>query len=163
VLEAFNTFKEMNNEVVRFQTMVQLLKSERDNIAVMVAAMAFINVVVHCVPDMNFQVALQHEFTMLGIIPVLELLEKQDAPELHEQIEAYQDNFLNVAELSKDSELHQQDLEVIEELEDDIKELQVGKQHPTAKAPCGSNLLRRCYWCRCCGYRRCRRCCCSHS
>eukprot|EP00039_Didymoeca_costata_P006962 m.94940 g.94940 ORF g.94940 m.94940 type:complete len:1079 (+) comp13470_c0_seq1:169-3405(+) len=124
VLEAFNHFKLMNQEKVRFQTLVHLLRSERGNVAAMVAAMAFINVVVHCVPDMNFQVALQHEFTQLGIIPILEDLEKLGSEELHEQIEAYQDNFLNVAELSKEAELHQQDLEVIEELEDDIKDLQ---------------------------------------
>jgi len=51
-------------------TLMGLLRSERGHVAVMVAAMAFINVVVHCVPDMNFQVALQHEFTQLGT-PVL--------------------------------------------------------------------------------------------
>lgn len=124
VLEAFNHFKMVNQEKVRFQTLVHLLRSERGNVAAMVAAMAFINVVVHCVPDMNFQVALQHEFTQLGIIPILEELEKLGSEELREQIEAYQDNFLNVAELSREAELHQQDLEVIEELEDDIRDLQ---------------------------------------
>ena len=124
VLEAFDYFKMMTDEKRRFQTLIHLLMSERGNIAVMVSAMAFINVVVHCVPDMNFQVALQHEFTQLSIIPILEELEKAGTEELHEQIEAYQDNFLNVAELSKDSELHHQDLEVIDELEEEISGLQ---------------------------------------
>lgn len=124
VLEAFDNFKMVNNEAVRFQSLIHILRSERHRTGVMVAAMAFINVVVHCVPDMNFQVALQHEFTQLGIIPILEEMEVEAADELREQIEAYQDNFLNVAELSKEAELHEQDLEVIEELEDDLKDLQ---------------------------------------
>ena len=125
VLESFDHFKKANAEKVRFQSLMHILRSERNRVGVMVAAMAFINVVVHCVPDMNFQVALQHEFTQLGIIPILEEMERDAAEELREQIEAYQDNFLNVAELSKEAELHEQDIEVIEELEDDIKDLQL--------------------------------------
>jgi hypothetical protein len=58
------------------------------------------------------QVALQHEFTRLGIIAILEGMESDAAEELREQIEAYQDNFLNVAELAHEAELHEQDLEV---------------------------------------------------
>jgi hypothetical protein len=124
VLQAFDYFEMMTEEKRRFQTLIHLLRSERGNIPVMVSAMAFINVVVHCVPDMNFQVALQHEFTQLSIIPILEELEKHGTDELHEQIEAYQDNFLNVAELSKDAELHQQDVEEINELEEDLEAME---------------------------------------
>lgn len=72
-----------------------------------------------------------------GIIPILEDMEKQGSEDLREQIEAYQDNFLNVAELSKEAELHQQDLEVIEELEDDIKDLQSKVRCPFGGAVTG--------------------------
>lgn len=89
VLEAFDNFKEQMKETARFQTLMHLLRTERKRVGVMVAAMAFINVVVHCVPDMNYQVALQHEFTRLGIISTLELMEQDAADELREQIEAY--------------------------------------------------------------------------
>ena len=99
VLASFDNFKRMAGESVRFQTLMHVLRSERSNVGVMSAAMAFINVVVHCVADMNFQVALQHEFTMLGIMPLIDELAKLGIPQLDEQITAYQENFLNVAEL----------------------------------------------------------------
>jgi hypothetical protein len=99
VLAAFDHFKMSAGESVRFQTLMHVLRSERQNVSVMVAAMAFINVVVHCVADMNFQVSLQHEFTLLGIMPLIEDLAKLNFHELDEQIAAYKENFLNVAEL----------------------------------------------------------------
>lgn len=63
----------MTNESVRFQTLAHILRSERQSVGVTIAAMAFINVLVHCVPDMNFQVYLQFEFTKLGINATLEV------------------------------------------------------------------------------------------
>lgn len=56
VLEAFDNFQRQMSEATRFQTLMHLLRTERRRVGVMVAAMAFINVVVHCVPDMNYQV-----------------------------------------------------------------------------------------------------------
>ena len=70
ILEAFDHYKEACrtrhvkpsltvaqtfNAKSRFQNLMHILRSERANIHVIVACMAFINVVVHCVPDMNFQ------------------------------------------------------------------------------------------------------------
>jgi hypothetical protein len=120
ILDAFENFKEVHKERVRFQTLMHLLRSERHNVSVMVACMAFINVVVHCVSDMNYQVSLQHEFTQLGLMKLIEELLKQGVPDLSEQVEAYQDNFLNVAELAREAELHEQDLELIEELQSEL-------------------------------------------
>eukprot|EP00048_Salpingoeca_helianthica_P005724 m.90967 g.90967 ORF g.90967 m.90967 type:complete len:545 (+) comp13717_c0_seq3:162-1796(+) len=119
VLEAFDAFARNKNEKVRFQTLMHLLRSERHNVAVVVACMAFINVVVHCVNDMNYQVALQHEFTQLGLMKLIEDMFHIDAPELREQLEAYQDNFVNVSDLARDAELHEQDQEIIEELQEE--------------------------------------------
>ena len=65
-----------------------MLRSERHNVGVTVACMAFINVVVHCVPDMNYQVALQEEFTQLGLMPLIEELAKNSPPDLAEQVRA---------------------------------------------------------------------------
>ncbi len=45
------------------------------------------------------QVALQHEFTMLRLGPILEELETHSAEEVRKQIEAFNDNAVNVAEL----------------------------------------------------------------
>lgn len=98
---------------------------------VTVACMAFINVVVHCVPDMNYQVALQEEFTQLGLMPLIEELAKGASPALAEQIDAYQDNFLNVAELAREAEARVLDLRRIDELE---REAEAARERARADA-----------------------------
>lgn len=43
---------------------------------------------------------------------------------MNEQIEAYKDNFINVADLAREAELRQQDLEALERMKDEFEELQ---------------------------------------
>ncbi len=52
----------------------------------MVACMQFINIVVHSVDDMNFRVALQWEFSQLGLEKYLEKLRNNESEELSVQI-----------------------------------------------------------------------------
>lgn len=52
----------------------------------MVACMQFINIVVHSVDDMNFRVALQWEFSQLGLEQYLEKLKNNESEELSVQI-----------------------------------------------------------------------------
>jgi hypothetical protein len=47
---------QVTNERARFQTLIGIVRNEQHHVALIVAAMTFINVVVHCVSDMNFQV-----------------------------------------------------------------------------------------------------------
>ena len=108
----------------RARWLAKIKRINADGVADLANLAAELEKVVHSVQDMNFQVALQHEFTALGIIPIIEELESTDADDLKEQIEAYQDNFLNVSELAKDAEAHVRDEGVIKKLWADVKALQ---------------------------------------
>ena len=73
ILSAFDTFKREMNETHRFQTlMLYFVNPESFQIEFMVACMQFINIIVHSVEDMNFRVALQYEFSSLGLDDCLE-------------------------------------------------------------------------------------------
>ena len=52
----------------------------------MVGCMQFINIVVHSVEDMNFRVALQWEFSYLGLEDCLDKLRMHESEELAVQI-----------------------------------------------------------------------------
>ncbi|EDQ84913.1 uncharacterized protein MONBRDRAFT_34498 [Monosiga brevicollis MX1] len=123
ILQAFDNFQRLHQEKQRFMSIMHLLRSERHHVAVMVACMAFVNVVVHCVPDMNYQVALQEEFSKMGLMSLIDDLAKSAAPDLQEQINAYQENFINVAELARDAEAHAMDLERISQLEEQLEDV----------------------------------------
>ena len=138
-------FQEMR-ETNRFQTLVNYFTNPQEfQIEFMVACMQFINIVVHSVEvkittntdtelvlkatlqDMNFRVALQYEYTGLGLDDCLERLGHHESDELAVQISAYVDNEFNVAELMEEAELKGQAME------------QVGLQQSLKKFPpcCG--------------------------
>lgn len=54
---------------------------------------------------LTLQVALQHEFTQLGLMKLIEEFCDAEAPDLREQLEAYHDNFVNVSDLVSSSAL----------------------------------------------------------
>lgn len=121
VVEAFSEFQRRIGETRRFQTLMNLLRTERHNINAMVACMAFVNVVVHCVSDMNYQVALQTEFTMLGIMPIIAAMKKNATTELLEQISGYTENFVSVSFLADEARLRVIDLQTIDKMEEHIQ------------------------------------------
>ena len=69
-----------------------------------VAALKFVNVLVHTVQDMNYRVHLQHEFTNLGYDQVLHMLTRIDNNDIKAQVQAYYDNMFDVQVLIHASE-----------------------------------------------------------
>lgn len=121
ILSAFDNFKEVCQEIRRFQTLMDyFLNYEMFHIEFMVACMQFVNIVVHSVEDMNFRVHLQYEFTSLGLDGYLERLRLTESEELQVQISAYLDNVFDVAALMEDSETKTAALEKVGELEDEL-------------------------------------------
>jgi hypothetical protein len=87
ILKAFDNFKVELGEVSRFQTfMTYFSRPDSFQIDFMVACMQFINIVVHSVEDMNFRVALQWEFSNLGLEDYLGKLRTNESDELAVQI-----------------------------------------------------------------------------
>ena len=82
--------------------------------------MQFINIVVHSVEDMNFRVALQYEYTNLGLDDCLERLGNHESDELAVQITAYVDNVVDVHDLMEEAETKQAAIEQAESLEEDL-------------------------------------------
>uniref|UniRef100_H3BWK0 Formin-like 2b n=1 Tax=Tetraodon nigroviridis TaxID=99883 RepID=H3BWK0_TETNG len=72
ILSAFDHFKTVCSESMRFEKLMEHFKNEDDNIDFLVACMQFINIVVHSVEDMNFRVHLQYDFTKLNLEEHLE-------------------------------------------------------------------------------------------
>ena len=71
----------------RFETLMGFFTNPQEfQIEFMVACMQFINIVVHSVEDMNFRVALQWEFTALGLDECLEYLKNHESDELSVQV-----------------------------------------------------------------------------
>ncbi|XP_057654927.1 formin-like protein isoform X1 [Diorhabda carinulata] len=124
ILSAFDNFKEVCHERLRFQTLMDyFLNFEAFHIEFMVACMQFVNIIVHSVEDMNFRVHLQYEFTALGLDSYLEKLRFTESEDLHVQISAYLDNVFDVAALMEDSETKTAALEKVTELEDEVAQL----------------------------------------
>ena len=87
ILRAFDNFKLELGEQHRFETLMQFFSHpESFQIEFMVACMQFINIVVHSVENMNFRVALQWEFTNLGLEECLDNLGTHESDELAVQI-----------------------------------------------------------------------------
>lgn len=87
ILRAFDNFKQELSENHRFETlMFYFSHPESFQIEFMVACMQFINIVVHSVEDMNFRVALQWEFSNLGLEDCLDKLRNHESDELSVQI-----------------------------------------------------------------------------
>lgn len=124
ILSAFNNFKSLNDETLRFETLMNYFKHfDVFHIEFMVACMQFINIVVHSVDDMNYRVHLQHEFSLLGLDPYLVQLQQTESEELKLQILAYLDNVFDVAQLMEDSMAKSACLERIDELEQESSRL----------------------------------------
>merc|ERR550517_1288293 len=121
ILSAFDHFKQEMRETHRFETLVNYFTSPQEfQIEFMVACMQFINIVVHSVEDMNFRVALQYEFTHLGLDECLERLRNHDSDELAVQVSAYLDNEFDVAALMEEAELKGQAMEQVADLEEEL-------------------------------------------
>jgi hypothetical protein len=87
ILRAFDNVKQELSEVHRFETLMYYFSHyESFQIEFMVACMQFINIVVHSVEDMNFRVALQWEFSYLGLEDCLDKLRIHESEELAVQI-----------------------------------------------------------------------------
>ena len=87
ILRAFDNVKQELSEVHRFETLMYYFSHyESFQIEFMVACMQFINIVVHSVEDMNFRVALQWEFSYLGLEDCLDKLRMHESEELAVQI-----------------------------------------------------------------------------
>ncbi|TWW63762.1 Formin-like protein 2 [Takifugu flavidus] len=81
ILSAFDHFKTVCSESMRFEKLMEHFKNEDDNIDFLVACMQFINIVVHSVEDMNFRVHLQYDFTKLNLEEHLERGEERRGEE----------------------------------------------------------------------------------
>ena len=87
ILTAFDNVKQELREGHRFETLMHYFSHcESFENEFMVACMNFINIVVHSVEDMNFRVALQWEFSNLGIKDCLDKLRNHESEELDVQI-----------------------------------------------------------------------------
>uniref|UniRef100_A0A3Q3II52 Formin-like 2b n=1 Tax=Monopterus albus TaxID=43700 RepID=A0A3Q3II52_MONAL len=117
ILSAFDNFKTVCSESMRFEKLMEHFKNEDDNIDFLVACMQFINIVVHSVEDMNFRVHLQYDFTKLNLD---EHLEHTESDRLQVQIQAYLDNVFDVGTLLEDAETKTAALERVEELEESL-------------------------------------------
>ncbi|PWA33821.1 hypothetical protein CCH79_00017254 [Gambusia affinis] len=145
ILAAFDNFKTVCNESMRFEKLMEHFKNEDDNIDFLVACMQFINIVVHSVEDMNFRVHLQYDFTKLNLEEHLEVirqghvtspgpiwrpgesrrrspqrLKHTESDRLQVQIQAYLDNVFDVGTLLEDAETKTAALERVEELEENL-------------------------------------------
>ena len=70
--------------------------------------------------DMNFRVALQYEYTGLGLDDCLERLGHHESDELAVQITAYVDNVVDVQDLMEEAELKQAALDQVADLEEEL-------------------------------------------
>ncbi|KAM4602205.1 formin-like protein 2 [Polymixia lowei] len=123
ILSAFDNFKTVCSESMRFEKLMEHFKNEDDNIDFMVACMQFINIVVHSVEDMNFRVHLQYDFTKLSLDEHLERLKHTESDRLQVQIQAYLDNVFDVGTLLEDAETKTAALERVEELEENLAQM----------------------------------------
>ncbi|KAA3678791.1 uncharacterized protein DEA37_0012189 [Paragonimus westermani] len=120
VVKAFDNFKREVGESARFENLVHYFctheASAGDDYSVdfMVSCIQFFNIVVHSTDDIMLRVFLQEEFKHLGLNAYLERLRNRAGERLVRQIEAYNDNEVDVAVLLEDSqarELYQQECE----------------------------------------------------
>ena len=70
--------------------------------------------------DMNFRVALQYEYTGLGLDDCLERLGHHESDELAVQITAYVDNVVDVQDLMEEAELKQAAVDQVNDLEEEL-------------------------------------------
>lgn len=121
ILSSFDNFKEVCQEVRRFQTLMDyFINYDLFHLEFMVACMQFVNIIVHSVENMNYRVHLQYEFTALRLDEYLKKLRQTESDELHVQISAYLDNVFDVAALMEDSETKTAALERVQDMEDDL-------------------------------------------
>ncbi|GAA49591.1 formin-like protein 3, partial [Clonorchis sinensis] len=121
VIKAFDNFKREVGEFQRFESLVHYFfthetssPADEYNVDFMVSCIQFFNIVVHSTDDIMLRVYLQEEFRHLGLVLFLQRLHNRASDRLVRQIEAYNDNEVDVAMLLEDSqarELYQQELE----------------------------------------------------
>lgn len=69
---------------------------------------------------MNFRVALQYEFTALGLDNCLDRLGNHESDELAVQITAYVDNVVDVHDLMEEAETKQAAIDQVADLEEEL-------------------------------------------
>uniref|UniRef100_A0A5K4EPS4 Formin-like n=1 Tax=Schistosoma mansoni TaxID=6183 RepID=A0A5K4EPS4_SCHMA len=110
VLNAFDNFKKEVGESTRFEYLIHYFfthesESSDYNMDFMVSCMQFFNIVVHSTDDIMLRVYLQEEFKHLGLVNYLSRIYNQSGDRLLRQIEAYNDNEVDVAVLLEDSQM----------------------------------------------------------
>lgn len=117
IISAFNNFKLVCHEKLRFETLIYYLKDqEKFDIDFMVSCLQFINILVHSVDDMNYRTHLQYEFTNLGLDDYLDKLKQSESEELRVQIQTYLDNRIDVSALAEESEAKNNAMEQVQQL-----------------------------------------------
>ena len=93
-LKGFDNFKQIVGEKRRFTTLTKLVRkgveTNLDQYAdFVVAALKFVNVLVHTVGDMNYRVHLQYEYSCLGYDQILHKLVGCGNDQIKAQVQAY--------------------------------------------------------------------------
>ena len=108
-LRGYDYLKQTVGEKRRFTTLTKLIKKGAEtNLEqysdFVVAALKFVNVLVHTVGDMNYRVHLQYEFSCLNYDHILQKLVDKGNDQIKAQVKAYYDNMFDVSVLIGDSE-----------------------------------------------------------
>ncbi|KAH8878334.1 Formin-like protein 3 [Schistosoma japonicum] len=130
VLNAFDNFKKEVGESTRFEYLThyffthEIESSDYYNMDFMVSCMQFFNIVVHSTDDIMLRVYLQEEFKHLGLVNYLSRIYDKAGDRLLRQIEAYNDNEVDVAVLLEDSQMRDIIQQEKEQIESDLIVLQ---------------------------------------
>ncbi|XP_067928445.1 formin-like protein isoform X2 [Watersipora subatra] len=122
ILRAFDNFKAATGESRRFETLLHYYQYEDFHIEFMVACTQFMNIIVHSVENVNYRVHLQYELTSLGLDDFLETLKDTESERLLTQVQAYTDNWLDVAQLLEDSDQKAAAVEHVATVEEELSE-----------------------------------------
>uniref|UniRef100_A0A915ERH0 Formin-like protein n=1 Tax=Ditylenchus dipsaci TaxID=166011 RepID=A0A915ERH0_9BILA len=122
ILDAFTRFRMEYREPNRFQTLYMFFYSPPEfHIDFMTACIKFINVLVHSTDDMNQRVALQYEFTHLGLDEYIfrdRQFEDNDILAMH--VYSYKNNFIDVSQLLAEANERLELLDRVASLERDL-------------------------------------------
>nr|CAH8849650.1 unnamed protein product [Trichobilharzia regenti] len=130
VLNAFDNFKKEVGESTRFEYLTHYFFSHESespdyySMDFMVSCMQFFNIVVHSTEDIMLRVYLQEEFRHLGLVNYLSRIHNKAGDRFLRQIEAYNDNEVDVAVLLEDSQMRDVLQQEKEQAESDLIILQ---------------------------------------
>ena len=104
VLKSFTNFKSVMGEKTRFQKLMGWFKKHQEDVEFLHSCLQFINLVVHSVNMMNYRVHLQYEFELLGLDQLLRNLKSIDCERIKQQLQAFEDNMMDVGVLMTDAD-----------------------------------------------------------